>query len=401
MFRGYGLLTSYVVVAYVAQGIAEHFCLPGQPINNYFVKGLEWSPTELASYLALLMVPWTLKPVFGAISDAFQLKNGSKRIYLALVFSASALGYLIAWLFPFLMTAGLLLSACGLAWGTALLLGLIIEKYPKNLIPYVFSVHFIAYYSASICSGLVGGKLCQELAPQVALNSAFAVSFAVSLIAAIATPFWIAKDSIEPQVPASVFVNAFQCLRDRNFWLIAAMFYCWSFTPAFGTSLYFQYAKQLHITQEQIGHANAAYSLGMLIGALIYPLIWKMFSKHQIQIAVGISASSTLAFLALSDANFLFLELMRGVSGMLTILCLNWLAAGVAPKGLETFATASLIGVFNIGTQTSGIAGAYLYSHYLANSLDGLLYLGVCMIAIGLIVYCAIDKRIRSTEESR
>lgn len=398
MLKGYRLLTAYIILAYIAQGVAEHFCLPTQPINNYFVKELKWEPTKLAAYMALLMVPWTCKPAFGAMSDALQTKFGSKRSYLALSFFASACGYLLAWIYPALMTAGLLLSACGLAWGTALLLGLIIEKYPKNFVPYIFSLHFVSYYSASICSGLAGGRLCHELAPQAALNTAFGVSFAISLIAAIVTPLWIKRDSEKPPAPEDLLRDAGDCLKNRSFWLIAVIFYCWSFAPAFGTTLYFQYAKQLHITQAQIGEANASCSLGMLLGALIYPLIWKMFARYQVQIAVGMSVVTTLAFLNLNDSNYIILEIMRGVSCMLTVLCLNWLAASVAPKGLETFVTASLIGVYNVGTQTSGIAGAYLYSQYLGNSLNGLLYLEVCVVAIGLMLYFAVDKRMKSVD---
>jgi MFS family permease len=400
MFKGYRLLTAYVVVAYIAQGIAEHFCLPNQPINNYFVKGQNWEPTKLAAYLALLMVPWTIKPVFGAISDALPLKHGSKRMYLTFVFFLSAIGYFAAWLYPPAMTAGLLLSACGLAWGTALLLGLIIEKYPQRLIPYVFSLHFISYYSASICSGLAGGKLCQQMTPQAALSTAFAISFAVSLIAAIATPFWIAKETAQTAVQESVLRNAWFCLKDKNFWLIAAFIYCWSFTPAFGTPLYFQYTKVLMISQEQIGQANAAYSLGMLCGALIYPVIWKFFSRYQVQIAISVSIFSTLAFLLLNSSNYVLLETMRGVASMLGVLCLNWLAAGVAPKGLETFATATLIGVYNVGTQTSGIAGAFIYSHFFPGTLNPLLWLGACVIAINLVIYSGIDLRIRATDRN-
>lgn len=399
MLKGYKLLTAYVVVAYIAQGIAEHFCLPSQPLNNYFVKEQNWQPTKLAAYLAFLMVPWTIKPVFGAISDAIRLGDSSKRNYLTAVFALSAAGYLLAALASEnCMTIGLFIAACGLAWGTALLLGMIIERFPARLIPYVFSLHFISYYSASICSGIVGGRLCQHLTPTSALITAFTVSAAICLLAAALTPLWVTKDDAVTEVSSDRFKKAVECLKNRDFWLVAAFIYCWSFSPAFGTPLYFQYTKVLKISQESIGQANACCSFGMLAGAFVYPLIWRTASRYQVHIAIGLSITSTLCFLQLNASNFTFLEFSRGLSGMLGVLCINWLAARVAPRGLETFATASLIGMYNVGTQSSGIIGAYLYSHLFAYSLNPLLLLTVSITPLCALVYVFISNKVRSTK---
>lgn len=357
-----------------------------------------WEPTKLAAYLAVLMIPWTVKPIFGAISDTFPFQKSSKRTYLALVFFISAAGYLLCWLYPPFMTAGLLLSASGLSWGTALLLGLIVEKFPPRLLPYVFSIHFIAYYSASIFSGIAGGKLCQYLQPGQALSTSFAVSFVVCFLAAIATPLWISGGSTQLHSPVQVLRDAGTCLRNKDFWLIAVFIYFWSFAPAFGTPLYFHYTKVLRISQELIGQAGAFYSFGMLSGALLYPLLWKYLSRFQMQVAIGLSVISTLAFLGLNPSNFGLLEFMRGVSGMFGILCINWLAARVAPKGLETFATAFLIGIFNVGTQTSGIVGAHMYSRLFGSSLNPILVVSAIVTSCGLLIYFAIDKEVRSTQ---
>ncbi|MBC7999273.1 MAG: hypothetical protein IAF58_15085 [Leptolyngbya sp.] len=174
--------------------------------------------------------------------------------------------------------------------------------------------------------------------------------------------------------------------------MVAAFIYCWSFNPAFGTPLFFEYTRGLKLSQNLIGQANASYSFGMLVGAFVYPIIWKYTPKHQIKIAIALSVTSTLSFLLLDSSNFFMLEFLRGVSGMLGILCINWLAAGVSPKGLETFATATLIGVYNIGTQTSGIIGAHLYSNVFHNSINPLLLIASSVTATCFLIQILFSR---------
>lgn len=367
-------LTAYIFLAYFGQGLAQHFCLITQPLDNFFLKVCHWNASQVAAFMALLMIPWTVKPIFGFISDGWPIFGSTKKAYLGLGFATGGIGYLLAInANSSFMTLNLLLSSAGLACASAVSLGLIVQTYNATVLPYIFSLQLFAYYLALICSGVLAGWLCNQRTPQEALHIAFWIASAICLATAIITPFLVQEKRITSHSPRMLFALIRQILVSRKFYLVAAFIFCWSFSPGFGTPLYFHYTNVLHMSQLRIGEANGYHAFGMLSGVLAYSVLWRLASKLQIQISIWLCVLTTLGFILINSDNVFMFEYLKGVTAMLGALSINALAASVSVAGIETLATAILMSVYNLGTLSSGVVGASMYTTIFHNSLPPLL----------------------------
>jgi MFS family permease len=363
-------VTAYIFLAYFGQGLAQHFCLISQPLDNYFLKVCHWNASQVAAFMALLMIPWTVKPIFGFISDGLPIFGSTKKAYLGLGFATGGIGYLLASNF---ITLNLLLSSTGLACASAVSLGLIVQTYAATVLPYIFSLQLFAYYLSLIGSGVLAGWLCNQRTPQEALHTAFWIAGAICLATAIITPFLVQEKRITSHNPRMLLALIKQILVSRKFYLVAAFIFCWSFSPGFGTPLYFHYTNVLHMSQLRIGEANGYHAFGMLSGVLAYSVLWRLASKLQIQISIWLCILTTLSFTLVTSDNVFIFEYLKGVTAMLGALSINALAASVSVPGIETLATAILMSVYNLGTLSSGVVGASMYTTIFHNSLPPLL----------------------------
>jgi len=66
-------LTLLFAVAYVSHGIATQFGLIAQPLQYFMMKGLLLTAAQVSSCMAIMMLPWTLKPIWGVFCDVVPL----------------------------------------------------------------------------------------------------------------------------------------------------------------------------------------------------------------------------------------------------------------------------------------------------------------------------------------
>lgn len=361
---------TYVVLAYVTQGIAQHFCLVAQPLEYYMLKTLSMNASQVAALLSVLMIPWMIKPVFGILSDSLPLAGYRRKSYLSLFYGLAGIFYAAAAAAQSinLLMAALFLTAMGMAAGTAIICGLTLEfGRPEAETRRFQAVQAVSYYSANICSFLLGGYLCGHLEPNDALSAAAAIAAIPCLITAVAS--WLLVKEVKTKLkPPSV--NALReklaPAKFKRLLYVALFMCCWSFSPGFGTPLYFHQTKELGFEQIFIGQLGALFSVGMIAGALFYRkfLDKKCTPRKQAKIAVIVGTTSTLAYLLLgSQASAVCLELLRGFAEMLAILLVYGLAADVSPKNFESTTIALLVAAYNIAEQISINVGASLYTH--------------------------------------
>jgi hypothetical protein len=366
----------YIALSYLGQGFAQHFCLLSQPLDNFFLKSCRWSAAEVASYMALLMVPWTLKPVFGFLVDFFPLPGSSKRFYLTASFSIAALCYAATVPlggFGFSLTVLLFISSAALACASATLLGLVVQKFKGASVSYVIAWQNFMYYAALMGAGLLAGRLCQTPLPFQAVQTATLISSCVCGVLAVISFFFVQEFST-PRQPMTLFASRFRAVCANKAFFLAALFvFCWSFSPGFGTPLYFHYTNVLHLKQEFIGQANGINSVGMLAGAVLYASLRRLLPTMQMRISILAAVLSTSLFVIVTPKSVLALEFCHGVTSMLGALSASAIIASVSPPAMETLASALLIGVYNLGTQSGGVVGASLYTHVFACRLSPLL----------------------------
>ena len=370
----------YIVIAYATQGIAQHFCLIAQPLEYYMLKSLSLNAAQVAALLSILMIPWMVKPIFGILSDSLPLGGYRRKSYLTLFYGMSSICYLASAATQSLhfLIAALFFTAMGMAAGTVIICGLTLEVgRPHSETRKFQALQAVSYYSANIGSFLLGGYLCGHMLPSNALAIAAIIAAVPCLMTALASWFMVQEVKTKVNPPSLKALKArLAPAKFRKLLYVALFMCCWSFSPGFGTPLYFHQTKDLGFDQIFIGQLGALFSVGMIGGAICYRkfLDKKTTPQKQAKIAVIVGTTSTLAYLLLgSPTSAVCLELFRGFAEMLAILLVYGLAADVSPKDFESTTIALLVAAYNIAEQISINVGASLYTFVFKDGFPALI----------------------------
>src|SRR5688572_27758060 len=88
----WGPLSLFFIVSYIAHGIASQFGLIAQPVQYYLKQALHMTAAEVSGCMALMMLPWVLKPFYGILCDFVPLFGYRRKSYLILANLIAAAG---------------------------------------------------------------------------------------------------------------------------------------------------------------------------------------------------------------------------------------------------------------------------------------------------------------------
>ena len=361
-------LMFYFGLVYFAQGIGQAGGLISQPLM-YYLKSLGLTTDQVAALLAVLTVPWIIKPLYGMISDFIPLFGYRRKSYLFLMNGVAAGGFL--WLTgltaPNMIVMALFLTALGIASSDVLVDALMVENGQKTgLIKQFQSQQWMWFNIAAITSGLVGGWLSQVLQPASALHTAALVIACAPAAVVLATGFLIREEKSQLGLKAlrSTTGGLMSSLKSRTLWIVAGFLAFWNFTPSFGTPLFYHMIDHLKFEQYFIGQLASIASVGAVIGAFVYRryLAGQYPTKSLVYLSVLLGSGTTLAYLLLVDkTSAVLLYFTTGLLSMIPLLTLLSLAAAVCPPQAAGFTFAALMSIYNAAGQLSQITGAYLY----------------------------------------
>ncbi|HEY9774662.1 MAG TPA: MFS transporter [Planktothrix sp.] len=385
-------LTLFFAFAYVSHGLASQFGLIAQPLQYYMMRGLNMTAAQVSSYLAIMMLPWALKPLYGLVFDFVPWLGYRRKSYLVAVnlLAALSLGIMSISVSLGVVRWMLMLSAASIAASTALTVGVAVEEGRKDgKARQYFAGQTFWYYSAIIAASICGGFLCHQFAPEAALSTAAAVALVPPLLVSTLTLFTVKEERATfNREQLKQTLNAMTvALRSPALWLAALFIFCWDFSPSFGVPLYFYESNTLHFSQQFIGQLGAFNALGMVVGALVYRWLLQQRSvKQQLLIALAAGTVSTLAYVLISsEASAIELELARGLTTMVAILGIYGLAADVCPKGTEVSVMAALLAVRSLAMEGSTYLGGQLFTNVFHNHFSPLV-----LIAAATTAACAV-----------
>lgn len=365
------------------------FGIIAQPVQFYMMKGLGLSAADIGSFLALMMLPWVIKPLYGLVSDFVPLFGYHRKSYIVLANLAAAISYGVM-VFSHALPAVLIclgLVALSLAVSSAVMIGLALEQGRDNdRARDYFGIQSTYYYSANIIAAITGGLLCQHLAPPVALQAAAGLCVLPLLAVCIFTASMVREKRSKMAVQTVRTTGAVlrQALKSPQLWLVGLFFFCWNFLPCFGVPLYFFESKTLSFNQSMIGQLAAWNAAGMVAGALVYrQLVKDMSLRLQLTISVSLMALSIAGYFLLSSiGSAIGLELFRGIAGMIAILSLYALAGSTCPKGAEATIMALLLAIRNLTMDASTWVGGNLFTHLCHNNFYPLLIVALLPVAL-------------------
>lgn len=372
----------FFAIVYVVEGIGQAKSgVVWQPLTYFLKQTQGWDAVRISVSLAVLDLPWIIKPLYGAISDFVPLFGYRRRFYLIGANAAAVLAF--AWVgtisAPAAVIPALTVTAVAMAVSSTLCGALLVETGQK----YEASARFVNqqwlwFNIAQMVAVLVAGLLIEVLPPIAALHAAAWIAAAAPL-SIIASIWLVDEQRARLDLPAlrqrvAALLSAF---RTRNLWLVAGFLFLYYFSPGFGTPLYFQMSDRLGFSQGFIGVLSSISAGGWILGGLLYR--WKLGGVSRpalLRLSILGGVATTLSYLALAGpVSAAAIWLASGVAGMIATIATLSLAADSCPEGAEGFAFAGLMSIINLTNPLSDTLGSLLYQHVFNRQLAPLIIL--------------------------
>nr|WP_242018495.1 folate/biopterin family MFS transporter [Pseudanabaena sp. FACHB-1998] len=410
--RSFDLELGAIAVIYFVQGAMAI----SQLAVSFFLKDdLGLSPAEVASLVGITMLPWTIKPLYGLVSDGFPIFGYRRRPYLLL---SSILG-IFAWLSmglwvstPFWAIAMIAAGSLSLACSDAITDALIVQRArlePEGDAGSLQSFSWIASSVGAIISAYLSGYLLEHFGAKFVFEitaflpllvgiSAFAIAdppmSMVYIVAPSADPAATPtnSESTNPELANSELANSevlsrnsqlwmslkfnFEQLRkaftNKAIWLPTAFLFIWQATPSSDTAFFYFTTNELNFNPEFLGTVRFFASWAGLLGVWLFQRFFKSVPTRKIFfwttiISTVLGLTSLLLVTHLNraigiDDRWFSLgdSLILTVAGRIAFMPVLVLAARLCPEGIEATLFALLMSVLNISALCSFQLGAVM-----------------------------------------
>ena len=356
--RAAGVAGAYIFFAalYFVQSVGDPTSgLVAQPVRS-LLRSWGESPAALGALMALLAVPWTIKPLFGLLSDFVPLFGSRRRNYLLLANGGAALSLLLLAFVPiapgslWLLFALLLPTTMAIALGDVIVDALMVEKgQPLGLTGRFQSIQWAAANAALLLTGVLGGYVAEERLQSVAFGLC-----GVLWVFAFAVAWRYAGDHEDAHLDAASLSETgaalLGVLRDKLFLAVCALLTLWSFNPVWGSVLYVHMTEDLGFSEQDFGNVTSAFFLGSLIGSVGYGIYCR---------SVRLSTLLHLSILAAVVSNAVYWQLGSMTSAYIVSLIAG--AAYMTGTLIQLDLTARIIPATGCGDSVRYRHGAYQF----------------------------------------
>lgn len=369
---------SAILLVYFVQGILG---LARLAVSFFLKDDIGLSPAEVSALMGIAALPWTIKPVFGFLSDGLPIFRYRRRPYLIL---SGILGA-IAWLSmatlvdtPLKATAAVLLSSLSVAISDVIVDSLVVERAREEDQGDAGTLQSLAW-GASAVGGLItaylGGLLLERTSTQVI----FGITATFPLIVC-GVAWLISEDPVTEKSNLKVVLDQVRLLKgavsQKAIWLPALFLFLWQATPTADSAFFFFSTNELGFQPEFLGRVRLVTSLASLIGIWVFQRFLKEVSFRKIfgwstVISAALGMTSLLLVthanraLGIGDQWFsLGDSLVLTVAGQIAFMPVLVLSARLCPPGVEATLFALLMSVVNLAGLLSHELGALL-THWL------------------------------------
>ena len=370
-------------LAYFSQGLAG--TLIQQPLA-YHLKSEGMAAHHVAQALALVAIPWLVKPLYGLISDSIPLFGYRRKSYLVLAASLSTLGYVIMSRLEtsHAILTVLLITTLGIAAMDVLVDALMVEEGQKTGFIGQFQGQQWTWLNiASITAAALGGWLIEVSTPAGAVQWA-ALLIAFAPLAVLASTLRLIEEprvAITEPLLVSISEHMMIAVTSKRVWVMAGFLAFWNLTPNFSLPLYYHMTDQLQFGQGFIGQLHAIGAAAAALGAYAYRtyLVEVIPLRFLLVLSIALSAATAFSYVLLSDrTSAQLLHIVSGVVSMIALLTFFSLAASVCRAEAAAFTFALLMAIYSIAGQVSAVASAHLYQEVFGQNITLLIVTAGC-----------------------
>ncbi len=387
------------------KGFVETRILQGQPLTSelaaillvYFVQGilglarlavsfflkddLGLTPAEVAALTGIATLPWTVKPLFGLLSDGLPIFGYRRRPYLIL----SGLLGAGAWLAlatvvhsGWAAIAAITLSSLSVAMGDVIVDSLVVERARGETLGEAGTLQSLAWGTSAvggILTAYLGGALLQHIGTRAVFGITATFPLIVSLVAVLITEDPV--DSPSWTVVGNQVKLLWQAVRQRAIWMPALFLFLWQATPTADAAFFFFTTNDLGFQPEFLGRVRLVTSLAALLGIWVFQrflrtvpfrtiFAWSTVLSSALGLSMLLLVTHANRSLGIGDEWFsLGDSLVLTVMGEIAFMPVLVLSARLCPPGVEATLFALLMSVVNLAGLLSHELGALL-THWLS-----------------------------------
>ena len=373
-----------ILLVYFVQGALG---LSQLAISFYFKDVLAVGPSQLAAFLGISSIPWTIKPLYGWISDTYPIARYRRRPYLLLSGGMGCLSWLALATIAnsvWTATAAMVAGSMSIALADVIVDALVVERTRAEDRAGAGTLQSLAWGSTALGSILTaywGGALLDVVGPQTVfgVTSLLPLFVALSAIAIAEAPVGSNTnpediDTREPNATNGLkqIKEVWAAIRTPSILLPTAFICLWQATPSAESAFFYFATNDLGFGPEFLGRVRLATSVAALLGIGIFQkwlrdvplrkiLVWMTLISFGLGLTSLILITHTNRAWGIADEWFsLGDSVVLTVSGEIAFMPILVLAARLCPPGIEATLFALLMSLLNLSGLLSRELGALL-----------------------------------------
>ncbi len=388
-------------ILYFVQGISEPTeGLIAQPTRS-LLRNWGYSTESVGSFMAVLALPWAIKPLYGLLTDFVPLFGTRRRSWLLITTLVTAASLVAVYAFGVpsgaagLLLVWLLVPTIGVAFSDVVVDALMVEEgQPRGLTGRLQSVQWTATWAATILTGFLGGALSQRNLQGVGFliaGLATAVSFAVAFFVVREptrpnTAYEPAKESPENWRGALRTIS--RTFRQPGILIIGAFLFLWNFNPFSTSVLYMHMVRNMGFSEQFYGNTLSVQAFGSLLASLAYGLYCRRLTPAQlVHLSIATGVLATLAYWGLSGTwSAVAISFVVGFVYMTGTIVQLDLAAQICEREVAGTTFALLMSLTNLSVSISMYVGSWLYERLAAG--EHYTFAFKTVVAIGALSTC-------------
>jgi predicted MFS family arabinose efflux permease len=386
------LLSLLFATLYIVQGFAEPSeGLIAQPVRAQ-LRFLEVPPSEIGYFSFLIGLPWSFKLLFGLTSDFVPIFGSRRKSYLLLATLLTAVSLFAVALIPFELNRQKVIfwfvcaASIGVAFTDVVVDALAViagQKY--GLTGRFQAIQWGGIYTATILTGSTGGWLSQHHLPWIG----FMICGSLAVVSLVMTQL-VVNESRDRTSSLGALRSLESTLKSPLVWTVGAFLFLWNFNPFSSVVLEDYVTKQLHLSEQFVGHTRSLAGFGSIFSCAAYavwgpriPVRWLIHGS----ILAGV-LSSLVYLLMWNEWSGLAVSLLAGAFYMLgTLVQLDLAARACKPESAGT-TFAALMALSNTGLSLGILFGGNWYE-WLAQRMESNHLAFILLVVIGSLTTAA------------
>ncbi|MGF1460023.1 MAG: folate/biopterin family MFS transporter [Leptolyngbyaceae cyanobacterium] len=367
-----------ILLVYFVQGILG---LARLAVSFFLKDDLGLTPAEVAALTGIASIPWTIKPLFGFLSDGLPILGYRRRPYLVLSGLLGAASWLAlatvvhtAWI----AIAAITLNSLAVAVSDVIADSLVVERARQESQSDAGSLQSLAW-GASAVGGIItaylGGLLLEVLGTRFVFGVTATFPVIVSLVA-----WLIAEEPVTAvsswQVVGAQIQQLKAAITQKVIWMPALFIFLWQATPTADAAFFFFTTNDLGFQPEFLGRVRLVTSIAALIGIWVFQrflkavpfrtiFAWSTVLSTVFGFTMLLLVTHTNRAIGIGDEWFsLGDSLILTVMGEISFMPVLVLSARICPPGVEATLFALLMSILNLAGLLSHELGAIL-THWL------------------------------------